>query len=88
MKENGAAYDEVIRAFIDDNSIIDAEKDLNVKEKLSNIGVFLSILHEELLRAQKVNGGNAKVDYLDDSNILPFRHIQKTIENKVQSVQF
>ena len=83
MKESGAVYDEVIRAFIDDNSIIEAEKDPNVKEKLSNIGVFLSILHDELLRAQKVNGGNSNVEYLNDADILPFRHIQKTIENKV-----
>lgn len=75
LKESGAAYDEVISAFIDDTTLREAEQDQTLKDKLSNIGAFLQVLHEELLRAHQINGGTTNGDHLNVSEILPFKQI-------------
>jgi hypothetical protein len=88
MKEEGEAFEKVIKAFISDNTVLDAEKELNLDMETSNLGLLLALLNEELLRAHLRKDLRENELRLADADILPFKHIQKTIENKVQSVQY
>jgi len=54
----------------------------------SNLGLLLAPLNEELLRAHLTKDLRENELRLADADILPFKHIQKTIEKKVQSVQY
>jgi hypothetical protein len=88
MKEEGEAFEKVIKAFISDNTVLDAEKEFNLDVETSNLGLLLSLLNQELLRAHLKKDLRENELRLADADILPFNHIQKTIENKVQSVQY
>jgi hypothetical protein len=51
MKEEGEAFEKIIKAFISDNSVLDAIKETNSDLEKSNLGLLLSLLNEEMLRA-------------------------------------
>jgi hypothetical protein len=51
MKEEGEAFEKLIKAFISDNSVLDAIKETNSDLEKSNLGLLLSLLNEEMLRA-------------------------------------